>query len=47
MLKEIEEEREVAKAEACQMREEMETTEAKCKNVEQEKDQLKKELEEL
>ena len=47
LLKEIEEEREVVKAEVCQMREEMETTEAKCKNVEQEKDQLKKELEEL
>lgn len=34
----------MAKAEVCRMREEMEVVEAKCKDAEQERDQLKKEL---
>ena len=37
----------MAKIEACQMRKERETAESKCKDVEQENNQLKKELEEL
>ena len=47
LLKETEEEREVAKVEACRMREEREVAESKCKDAEQEKNQLKKEPEEL
>ena len=47
LLKETEEEMEMAKAEVCWMRDERETEEAKCKDAEQKKDQLKKELEEL
>ena len=47
LLKEAEEERQVAMTQACQVKEEREVVEAKCKEVEQEKDQLKKELEEL
>lgn len=36
-----------AKAETCRMREEKKVVEGKCKVVEQERDQLKKELEDL
>ena len=47
LLKELEEGMQVVKVEACWMWEEKEAAEAKCKNAEQERDQLKKELEEL
>lgn len=47
LLNEAEEEREVAKVEACRVKEEREAVEAKCKDDEQKKDLLKKELEEL
>ena len=47
LLKEIEEEREVAKAKARRMGEEKEVAKAKCKDMEQEKDHLRKDLEEL
>lgn len=47
LLKEIEEEREVAKAKAHRMGEEKEVAEAKCKDMEWEKDHLRKDLEEL
>lgn len=47
LLKEAEEEREIAKTEACEVKVEKDATEVKCKDVEQEKEQLQKELEEL
>ncbi|KAL6325256.1 hypothetical protein AAG906_023101 [Vitis piasezkii] len=47
LLKELEEGMQVAKDEACRMGYEKKTVKAKCKDAEQEKDQLKKELEEL
>ncbi|RVW83605.1 hypothetical protein CK203_039357 [Vitis vinifera] len=47
LLKESEEEMQATKVEAHRMGEEKEAVEAICKDVEQEKDQLKKELEEL
>ena len=47
LLKELEEGMQVVKVEACWMWEEKEAVEAKCKNTEQERNQLKKELEEL
>lgn len=47
LLKELEEGMQVAKDEACRMGYEKEAVKAKCKDVEQERDQLKKELEEL
>lgn len=45
LLKEAEEEREMAKFEALRIKEGKETVEAKCKEAEQEKDQLKNKLE--
>ena len=47
MLKELQEEVQMAKVEARRMREKKEVVEAKCKDVEQERNQLKKELEGL
>ncbi|RVX18164.1 hypothetical protein CK203_003920 [Vitis vinifera] len=47
LQKELKEEMQVANAEACRMGEENEAAKAKCKDAEQERDQLKKELEEL
>lgn len=47
LLKEVEEEREVAKTEACRVKKEKKVVEAKCKDAKQVKDLLKKELEEL
>lgn len=47
LLNKVEEERKAAKVEAYRMGEEKEVTEAKCKDLEQEKYQLMKELEEL
>lgn len=43
----LQEETHAAKSEACQMGEEKDAVEAKCKGVEQESDQLKKELEDF
>lgn len=40
LLKEAEEERETAKTEACEVKVENDATEVKCKDVEQEKEQL-------
>ncbi|KAJ9678109.1 hypothetical protein PVL29_022871 [Vitis rotundifolia] len=45
LLKELEEGMQVAKVKACWMEEEKEAAEAKCKDAEQERDQLKRELE--
>lgn len=47
LLKEVEEEREMAKTEACRVKKEKKVVEAKCKDAKQAKDLLKKELEEL
>ena len=47
LLKELEEMMEATKVEACQNEKENEAAEAKCKDADQEIDQLKKELEEL
>lgn len=47
LLKELEEGMQVAKDEACQMGYEKKAVKAKCKDAEQERDQLKKKLEEL
>ena len=47
LLKELKKGMQVANAEACRMGEENEAAKAKCKDAEQERDQLKKELEEL
>lgn len=47
LLKKAKEEREAAKIEACRMGEGKEVVEAKCKDLEQEKDQMRKYLEEL
>ena len=47
LLKELEEGMQVAKDEACRMGYEKEAIKAKCKDAEQERDQLKKKLEEL
>lgn len=46
-LRNAEEKREAANAEACCLRDEREAIEAKCKKVEQENKQLKKKIEEL
>ena len=47
LLNETKEKKQVVKVEARRMREENEVTEAKCRNAEQERNQLKKELEKL
>lgn len=47
LLEELKEGMQATKAEACRMREEKKIVKAKCNDAEQERDQLKKKLEEL
>lgn len=47
LLEKVEKKRETMRTEACRVKKERDATEVKCKEVEQEKEQLHKEFEEL